>query len=75
MTKFGKYNYEVTREGILNIQVCSNCPVDAMDELEKAVQTNNPAGTSYNWQIENEGDLKPVKCDDDPNRKHYVFSC
>lgn len=72
--EFGEYDYEVTRMGLLNIQVCSNCPPEEMDKVEEVVRTHDPAGTTGNWFIEKEGDLGPVECSNG-GRWHYVFTC
>ena len=75
IVKFGNYDYEITRASILNLQVCSNCPLEEIEKLEDAVKTHSPAGTANNWMIIKEGNLAPVKCLEDNNRQHYMFEC
>ena len=72
--KFDKYDYEVTYIGLLNLQVCSNCPPDEIDKVETAVRLNDPAGTTGNWFVEKDGNLAPVICSNG-GRWHYLFSC
>jgi hypothetical protein len=66
---------EITRSGLLNIQVCSR-----LSEGETLIWLcqNSPAGTSGNWSFQSKGSdnyLPPVQCVDDPKRTHYIFNC
>lgn len=76
MTEFdnGKYNFEVTREHVLSLQVCSNGPPEEMDKVEEAVRENHEAGTSAGWVLSREGEHAPVVCEKG-GRWHYLFLC
>ena len=71
----------VTRQmiGICYMQVCAES--DATDEeILEVCNRENPAGTRNGWMTvarDNEEDsrLRPVSCDDDPNRKHFIIIC
>lgn len=65
-------DFKVLRQSIFNMQVCST--KSETETLEWAKEFS-PAGTSENWQIPENPNLKPVKCADNPNRHHYVFCC
>lgn len=77
MVKFDndKYEFEVAREHILALQICSNCPPSEMDKLEEAVRLHHESGTSAGWVLEKEGERAPVKCADHADRWHYLFLC
>lgn len=64
--------FQVLNMSLLNLQVCSKLP---QEEIETAVNTSSPSGTSNGWRLETEGNLAPVACADDPLSKHYLFSC
>ena len=36
--KFGNHDYEITKLHIFNMQVCSNCPPEKINEIENAVR-------------------------------------
>ena len=65
--------------GICYMQVCA--VTDATDEEMLAVANSvNPAGTTAGWgevARENYEDerLRPVDCDDYPDRKHFILIC
>ncbi len=64
--------HEVTKYSLLNIQVCSSGTEDeALDWLRSAC----PAGTSMNWQRQEEPNLKPIACANGNGRMHYVYVC
>lgn len=62
----------LTKNGILDAQVCSE---GSYDEALEFIQSQNPAGTSNNWQKNGEGAFAPLKCADHPERTHYMFTC
>lgn len=65
-------DHEITRMGLLNIQVCST---KTESEALEWVKLENPAGTTNNWVLSDDEKLKPVTCTEHPDRKHYVFTC
>jgi len=63
--------------GIFYMQVCAES--DATDEeILKVANRDNPSGTRNGWSTvvrenhENEK-LRPVVCEDYPNRKHFIL--
>jgi hypothetical protein len=64
--------HEITRQGFLQCQVCST---GTWDEALEWLQANSPAGTENNWQKDERECVAPVKCQDHPERTHYVFNC
>lgn len=65
-------NTEVTKNGALQVQVCSDLPIE---EVLDWVRRTNPAGTTSNWQITYKPEYAPVTCASYPERKHYIFEC
>jgi len=63
--------HEVTKIGIFDVQVCS---LASEDDALAWVRTACPAGTSGNWQKQQEPNLAPVACSNGGGRTHYVFS-
>lgn len=66
--------------GPCHMQVCAH--KDATDEeILTLANRLNPSGTSNGWTAivrelsEFWGDKRPVKCQDDPERIHYMLSC
>ena len=65
--------------GICYMQVCAES--DSTDkEILKVANSENPAGTRNGWMEvarENHKDkkLRPVVCDDDKNRTHFILIC
>jgi hypothetical protein len=70
--------------GICHMQVCAH--KDATDdEIVAVANRENPPGTSAGtsagtWSVVREesefwGDLRPVQCQDDPERMHYMLGC
>lgn len=66
--------------GICHMQVCAH--KDATDDEILAVcNRQNPAGTTNGWssivreESEFWGDMRPVQCQDDPERVHYIVAC
>lgn len=65
--------------GICYMQVCA--VADATDkEILEVANSENPAGTTNGWSEvarENNKDekMRPVKCDQDKNRKHFIVIC
>lgn len=64
--------HEITGMGIFNIQVCSE---GTEDEALEWVRKNSPAGTTNNWQKQDNEKLKPADCPETGGRKHYLFVC
>ena len=62
----------LTRNGILDAQVCSS---GTYDEALDFICKENPAGTSYNWGKNEEENFAPIKCGKYPERTHYMFTC
>jgi hypothetical protein len=65
--------------GICYMQVCA--VHDATDEeiLEYA-NKHNPAGTTHGWaKVARENhereNFRPVVCDEDPDRRHFILIC
>lgn len=69
---------EVTRNGVLDIQVCvpSNW---SNDEIKKFADSENPSGTQLGWQIRQEGseylngDPERVNCSDREGFVHVML--
>jgi hypothetical protein len=64
--------------GLVYSQVCAEA--DATDEeILEVCNAKNPSGTSNGWsKVARENDngrMRPVQCDDDPNRKHFIVIC
>lgn len=57
---------------LLNARVCSE---GSYDEAEEWLKTTHPAGTTGNWMKRDSGNFAPFKCDEYPERTHYMFSC
>jgi len=72
---------QITRPmiGICYMQVCAVS--DATDkEILEVANRENPSGTSNGWIIvakeDNEDkNARPVVCEDDKNRKHFIIIC
>lgn len=62
----------LTRNGLLDAQVCS---AGTYDEALEWLNKTNPSGTSNGWFKNGEGKFAPVKCDEYPERTHYMFTC
>jgi len=50
------------------------------EEILEVANRENPAGTSGGWmEVADENhipeNIRPVKCDDDPDRIHYILIC
>ena len=61
------------------MQVCAVADATNEEILEVA-NRENPAGTRHGWSTVAREDYKqenarPVKCDDDPNRMHFILVC
>jgi len=68
-------NCEILRSYLLNIQVCSR--LSEKDTL-LWLREKSPAGTTGNWCLQRKDSdnyLPPVKCDEDPEKTHYIFVC
>lgn len=62
----------LTKNGIFDAQVCSTGTYDeALDWILKT----NPAGTQNNWHKNEEGPFAPVRCQQHPERWHFMFVC
>jgi len=65
--------------GICFMQVCAS--IDASDEeILEVANRKNPSGTSNGWSEvarENYEDprMRPVRCDDNIDRKHFIVIC
>jgi hypothetical protein len=64
--------------GICHMQVCAE--KNATDEeILKVCNKENPSGTTNGWStvLRNEEDpnMNPVKCADNPNRLHLLIQC
>ncbi|EIW19956.1 MULTISPECIES: hypothetical protein [Pelosinus] len=66
-------NYEVTRENLLNLQVCSNVPPGRKAELDALVNALEICGTSAGWRLDY--NIEPVECAANIGHWHYIFSC
>jgi len=62
----------ITDGTFLQRQVCSE---GTFDEALAWLQETDPAGTQNNWQKDERECVKPIQCDDYPNRTHYIFTC
>jgi len=65
--------------GICYMQVCTESDVTDK-EILKVANSLNPAGTRNGWRKvarDNEEDekLRPVKCEQYSNRKHFIIIC
>jgi hypothetical protein len=57
---------------LLDARVCSE---GTYDEALEWIRRVNPAGTQNNWDKHEDGTFAPIKCADNPERTHYMFSC
>ena len=72
---------EITKPmiGICYMQVCA--VIDSTDEeILKVANRENPSGTTNGWSEVAREDyedvrMRPVICDDDKNRKHFILIC
>jgi hypothetical protein len=72
---------EITKPmiGICYMQVCA--VKDATDEeILEVANAENPSGTSNGWSTVAREDhederMRPVTCDGDENRKHFILIC
>jgi hypothetical protein len=62
--------HAVTKMNIFQIQVCS---LASEDDALAWVRQACPAGTSGNWQKQQDPGFEPVACADDGGRTHYMF--
>lgn len=62
--------HQVTKIGIFDVQVFS---LASEDDALAWVRSSCPAGTSNNWQKQQDPNLAPVACADGGGRMHYVF--
>ncbi len=65
--------------GICFMQVCAEADTTDMEMLEVA-NIENPSGTSAGWSVVAREDyeeekFRPVQCDDDCNRTHFILIC
>jgi regulator of RNase E activity RraB len=66
--------------GICYMQVCA-CADATDEEMLRVCNAENPSGTSNGWctvyRDENatRPDGRPVVCDDDPSRRHFIIAC
>jgi hypothetical protein len=66
--------------GICHMQVCA-CKDATDEEILATCNSENPSGTQNGWSVvchaddEFWGKLAPVKCEDDPERIHYMVAC
>lgn len=67
--------FEVVRQTLLQLQVCSPIPPERSKELEFNVQQHFPAGTTNNWRLDDQEHMKPVKCWSTDGNWHYMFIC
>lgn len=65
-------HHTLTANKLFDAQVCST---GTYDEALEWLRRTNPAGTTSNWGKHEEGAFAPVKCADDPERTHYMFTC
>lgn len=63
---------ELLKNGVLCAQVCSD---GSYDETLEWIRKNNPAGTENNWGKAYRDGQEPVKCADNPEHTHFIFSC
>ena len=67
----------VTIDGILGLQVC--CERDVTDEeIIQFLADTHPSGTRHGWNKvirDPEDELRPVVCQEDPNRLHLIVQC
>ena len=65
--------------GVCYMQVCA--VLDATDEeILKVANLENPAGIKKGWvEVARENyeqeNIRPVKCNDDPDRMHFILIC
>ncbi len=64
--------HQVTKMSLFDIQVCST---GTEDEALAWVRDACPAGTSRNWQKQEDPNLAPIACANGNGRKHYVYNC
>lgn len=64
------------------VACCSVCAPKSLtpEQIEAAVNTQNPAGTSNGWRISPDmhfrgGEPNPCDCHDDATRRHFLLNC
>jgi hypothetical protein len=68
----------VYSNGIVHCSVCTS--IKNRKKLTDAVNAMNPTGIRSRWQIAEDkafrtGEPNPCPCEQDPRRKHYLFTC
>jgi hypothetical protein len=56
----------------LNARVCSS---GTWDEALQWLRRENPAGTTGNWVKKEQENCAPVKCANNSEMTHYMFTC
>ena len=65
--------YEVMRETMFHLIVCSNYRPEEKHLLDLKVNQENTAGTSGGWQLKEA--TEPIQCESKEGFWHYVFAC
>ena len=69
------FDVDIIQEGALNLQVCSNAKDDELEKLTKIVNEMYLCGTTLGWVLSRREEVKPVQCQDMPDRRHFIFDC
>lgn len=69
--------FEAYNIGFVCASICTNMTVE---EATEELNAQHPTGISSQWQPSEDktfvgGQPNPCPCDQDPNRKHYLFNC
>jgi len=70
---------EIYSRGIVSCSVCAINEL-SVEQVTQQVNIDSPTGIQSNWELAEdthfkEGKTNPCECENDPNRKHYLFHC
>ena len=72
-------NVEVYSLGIVSLSCCASNDL-TIEEITVKINTYHPTGIDSNWKLSKDktfasGESNPCQCEQDENRKHYLFNC
>lgn len=69
-------HFEIYAQGIVHTSVCSTL---GPEETTARLNVESPTGLDHGWHITDQtfkdGTPNPCPCNQDPSRKHYLFTC
>lgn len=75
---------EVYAEGVCMLSACAPKEMTGA-EVEHEIRSSHPSGTECGWHLSNNawfspttehnGKIGPIRCDSDPERRHWLFEC